>query len=86
MGINATIKKENLIENSDIDGNDLVISVGKICFISTSVGGDSTYLKSAGIIENDKIPLLGVNSDPTRRTGALLNKTINFDKKDEIIP
>jgi NAD kinase len=38
-----------------------------------SIGGDSTYLQSAGIIVNSKIPLLGVNSDPSRRNGFLTN-------------
>lgn len=40
-------------------------------------GGDSTYLRTAGLIENNEMPLLGVNSDPSRRTGALLNAEIN---------
>lgn len=46
------------------------------------IGGDSTYLKSAGIIDNSKQPLLGINSDPSRRTGALCNTSIEYTKKE----
>lgn len=35
---------------------------------------------------NNETPILGVNSDPTRRSSALLNKGINFDQKDTEIP
>lgn len=37
------------------------------------IGGDSTFLHAAGIINSSAIPILGINSDPTRRTGALTN-------------
>jgi NAD kinase len=50
-------------DGSDLADHDLVISIG----------GDSTYLQSAGIIDNSRVPLLGVNSDPTRRRGFLTN-------------
>lgn len=50
------------------------------------LGGDSTFLKSAGIINNTSMPLLGINSDPTRRVGALCNVMLDFDKREEQIP
>ena len=58
------LRKE--IDLEDYDLADMVVSVG----------GDSTYLQSAGIIVNSRIPLLGVNSDPNRRTGFLTNIAI----------
>jgi NAD kinase len=42
------------------------------------IGGDSAYLKSAGMIQNNSLPLLGINTDPVRRTGALLNGEIHI--------
>jgi NAD kinase len=50
------------------------------------IGGDSTYLKAAGIIDNNQQPLLGINSDPTRRTGALCNLAINYENREEDMP
>ena len=61
------LRKEIDLEDSDLAQDiDMVVSVG----------GDSTYLQSAGIIVNSRIPLLGVNSDPSRRTGFLTNIAI----------
>lgn len=61
------LRKEVDLEDSDLAQDiDMVVSIG----------GDSTYLQSAGIIVNSKIPLLGVNSDPSRRTGFLTNIAI----------
>ncbi len=50
----VTIKKENDLNAFDMHGKDLCISIGifYLLFIHT-LGGDSTYLKSAGIIENN---------------------------------
>jgi NAD kinase len=50
------------------------------------IGGDSTYLRAAGLIKDCKVPILGLNSDPQRRTGALLNADITYDKREELIP
>jgi len=67
MGIEPILRKEVDLEDSDLAQDiDMVVSVG----------GDSTYLQSAGIIVNSRIPLLGVNSDPSRRTGFLTNIAI----------
>lgn len=46
------------------------------------IGGDSTYLKAAGVIEDPEKPLLGINSDPTRRTGALCNESLVFEERE----
>jgi NAD kinase len=67
MGMEPILRKEIDLEDSDLAQDiDMVVSVG----------GDSTYLQSAGIIVNSRIPLLGVNSDPNRRTGFLTNIAI----------
>ena len=67
MGMEPILRKEVDLEDSDLTQDiDMVVSVG----------GDSTYLQSAGIIVNSRIPLLGVNSDPSRRTGFLTNIAI----------
>jgi NAD kinase len=66
--MNPILIKELDLEETSIDNIDLVISIG----------GDSTYLRSAGIITNMHIPLLGINSDPTRRTGFLTNTSIDY--------
>jgi NAD kinase len=64
--MNPTLKKEVDLEETDIQDKDLVVSIG----------GDSTYLQSAGIINNSRVPLLGINSDPMIRTGFLANVSI----------
>lgn len=65
--MNPVLKKELDLDSSTLEDVDLVISIG----------GDSTYLRSAGLIGNMKTPLLGINSDPTRRTGFLTNTGID---------
>jgi hypothetical protein len=52
MGMKATIKKENDLVPEDIKGRDLCISIGNYHKNLNITGGDSTYLKSAGIIDN----------------------------------
>lgn len=63
VGLECSVKKEMDLDETDLGDNDLVISIG----------GDSTYLQSAGIIDSSRVPLLGVNSDPSRRRGYLTN-------------
>ena len=84
MGMTATIKKENELHAHDMKDKDLCISVGKLA--PHPAGGDSTFLKSAGIIDNNEQPILGINSDPSRRTGALLNECLQLDRIDEQVP
>lgn len=83
--MNAKIIKENEALPHDMHGQDLCLSVGKTQE-TNKLGGDSTFLKSASIIENNEQPILGVNSDPTRRTGALLNTHFDFEQREEVIP
>jgi hypothetical protein len=38
------------------------------------------------MIDNRNLPILGINSDPIRRTGALLNAKIKYEERDKQIP
>jgi len=49
----------------------------------TNIGGDGTYLRTAGIIENKDTPMLGINTDPTRSIGFLCNNKIYNDTKEK---
>jgi len=42
------------VTEEDIAGNDLVISLG----------GDGTFLKTASMLKDTTIPILGINTDP----------------------
>ena len=39
-----------------------------------SAGGDGTYLHISSMIENDKIPIMGINTHPSKSMGILCNK------------
>lgn len=79
MGIKASVKKELELTEEDTENQDLIISLGKININLLILGGDSSYLRAAGMIRSRSTPILGINSDPTRRTGALLNEEIDFN-------
>jgi ATP-NAD kinase N-terminal domain len=76
LGVDADIKKESDLSHTDIQEKDLVIVIG----------GDSTYLRTAGYIDSSTLPLLGINSDPSRRTGALLNAEIDHQTMQNQVP
>jgi NAD kinase len=68
----------------------LLISLGKSklfflikCFVL--LGGDGTYLRVAGVIDNSELPILGINTDPTRSTGHLCTNKIYNDVKEKQI-
>lgn len=50
------------------------------------VGGDGTFLRTSGSIDNQHTPLLGLNTDPSRSIGHLCNKKVLYEEKDKIIP
>ena len=50
-----------------------------------SLGGDGTFLKTASMIKNSNIPILGVNTDPARSVGCLCNRKIWFNERDKNI-
>jgi NAD+ kinase len=47
------------------------------------IGGDGTYLRTAGAIETSDLPILGINTDPTRSTGYLCTNKIYNDQKEK---
>lgn len=49
------------------------------------IGGDGTYLRTAGMIENTDVPILGLNTDPSRSIGFLCNNKIYNDMKEKQI-
>ena len=74
-GLQVTVKNECMVEEKDAVDKDLVVSVG----------GDSTYLRAAGLIPDSSKPILGVNSDPARWRGALLNLGIPFESREQAV-
>jgi NAD kinase len=50
-----------------------------------SLGGDGTFLKTASLVLDNKLPVLGVNTDPTRSVGHLCSKKIPFHDRDKEI-
>ena len=57
----------------DIEDKTLVISLG----------GDGTYLRTASMMTNPDIPLLGINTDPDRSMGILCGKFIFKNRSSE---
>lgn len=57
FGLDVVMKKENEISDNDMLDWDICISVGIVPCISyfnqMVIGGDSTYLRAAGLIENN---------------------------------
>lgn len=49
-----------------------------------SLGGDGTFLKTASMIKTNRLPIFGVNTDPSRSVGHLTSIPIPFEtrKKD----
>ena len=48
-----------------------------------SLGGDGTYLRTSSMIENNKVPILGINTDPARSLGILCSKFLYKDRINE---
>lgn len=86
MGKDVVMKKDLELSTDDIKDRDLLISLGKagdIC--KNRIGGDGTYLRTSGVIENQHLPILGINTDPSRSTGHLCTAKIHNDKKERQI-
>jgi NAD+ kinase len=65
------------LKDEDIDPTkiDLVVSLG----------GDGTFLKTASMVPDSTIPILGINTDPQRSVGCLCNRKVFFANKDRDI-
>lgn len=66
----VTIKLESEVEDSDVEGKDVVVAVG----------GDHTFLKASGLIQDD-MPIVGVNSYAAAFHGALCTNAVTFTKR-----
>lgn len=79
MGKDVVMKKDLELVPTDIKDRDLLISLGKSYlssnkrFYPLAIGGDGTYLRTSGAIETPDLPILGINTDPSRSTGHLCN-------------
>ena len=88
MGKDVVMKKDLELKDSDICDRDLLISLGNLLNkveIYGCIGGDGTYLRTSGVIENSELPILGLNTDPSRSTGFLCNHKIYNEKKEKQI-
>jgi NAD kinase len=96
MGKDVIMKKDLELMPTDINDRDLLISLGRCHFrfafsrreiLSNFIilGGDGTYLRTSGAIETPDLPILGINTDPSRSTGHLCNQKIYNDKKEKQI-
>ena len=47
-----------------------------------SLGGDGTFLKTASMMNDRSLPILGVNTDPQRSVGCLCNRKVYYDTRD----
>ena len=63
---NVKVIQDLDLRKEDLKGADLVITVG----------GDGTFMRAASFLR-DNTPLLGINSDHTRSTGALCQSYID---------
>lgn len=86
MGKDVIMKKDLELKQSDIQDRDLLISLGILTIVSLTllshIGGDGTYLRTSGVIENSSLPILGINTDPSRSTGHLCTQKIYYDKRE----
>ena len=48
-----------------------------------SLGGDGTYLRTSSMIDCNKVPLLGINTDPGRSLGILCSKFLYKERSSK---
>ena len=72
-GRNVTVTRDYQVTRDDIADKSLVVCLG----------GDGTFLKTASTIPTSRIPVLGVNTDPTRSVGHLCSRKIPFKTREE---
>jgi len=51
-----------------------------------SLGGDGTFLKTASMVNSNRLPIFGVNTDPSRSVGNLTSIQIPFENRRRDIP
>jgi NAD+ kinase len=50
-----------------------------------SLGGDGTFLRTASMITTNRLPILGINTDPSRSAGALTTRKVDFNRRESDI-
>ena len=68
-----TVSQEWPLTVADTVGKSLVISLG----------GDGTYLRTSSMIDNCHVPLLGINTDPSRSLGILCGKFLYKERSSK---
>jgi NAD kinase len=76
-GRNIKTKRCYQLTSEDINPEEIDLVV--------SLGGDGTFLKTASMVPDSTIPILGINTDPQRSVGCLCNRKIFFVNKDRDI-
>lgn len=71
MGRVVTVKSEDDVEQDDMRDIDIVVSLG----------GDHTFLRSAALIWDSAVPILGINTYSAMYTGALNTCSINYHNR-----
>jgi NAD+ kinase len=75
-GRKVKVARDFQLQPSDFDNIDLVMSLG----------GDGTFLKTASMISSNKLPIFGVNTDPSRSVGHLTSIPIRYKERERTIP
>ena len=71
-GRDVRVKRDYQLVPEDFAERDLIFSLG----------GDGTFLKTASMIKDNTLPVLGVNTDPTRSVGHLCSRKVSFNDRD----
>ena len=84
MGKDVTMLKDLELKPEHLKDKDILISLGKHTLLYL-LGGDGTYLRASGFIDNSNMPILGLNTDPSRSVGFVCNKKVYYDQKEKNI-
>lgn len=75
-GRQVHVTRDYLLTDQDFEDKDLIVSLG----------GDGTFLKTASMVKLRTMPILGVNTDPSRSVGHLTSIKIPYDDRNKEIP
>lgn len=75
-GRDVKVARDYQLTDKDFTNIDLVMSLG----------GDGTFLKTASMISSNRMPIFGVNTDPSRSVGHLTSIPIPFSDRKTDIP
>lgn len=67
-GREVRVQRDYMLTDADFEKVDLVCSLG----------GDGTFLKTASMIKSNRLPIVGVNTDPARSVGHLTSIPIPY--------